>query len=245
MTLQLLHGDCLNVMRDISDASVDLILCDLPYGCLTGGGGQEKRKRRFVNGKDIGTGVIAGCSWDIKINLEAFWKEVKRIRRNDHSPCIHFCSTKFGFDLYASNPSEFRYDIVWAKKNAVGFLTANKKPMASHEMIYVFSKKGAYYNRKDIIETTEVLRCVTSVITIPNKKRKGGHPTEKSVELYRWLLERYCPAGGTVLDPTFGSGNSIFTAHEMGLSAIGIEKDEGFYKKAVAKLGNTIEHIDI
>lgn len=270
MTLQLLHGDCLNVMQDISDASVDLILCDLPYGCLTGGGGQEKRRRRFVNGKDTGTeGVIAGCSWDIKINLEAFWKEVKRIRRNDHSPCIHFCSTKFGFDLYASNPSEFRYDIVWAKTNAVGFLTANKKPMASHEMIYVFSKKGAYYNRKDIIGnfpaggggtstatflpiagmpnlgTTEAgRRCVTSVITVSNKKRKGGHPTEKPVELYQWLLERYCPVGGTVLDPTFGSGNSVFTAHEMGLSAIGIEKDEGFYKKAIAKLGNTIEHID-
>jgi len=230
-------------MRDISDHSVDLILCDLPYGCLT-------------SGQPDGL-----CSWDVKLDLEAFWKEVKRIRRDDHSPCIQFCSTKFGADLITSNPKEFRYDMVWAKTNAVGFLSANKKPMAAHELMYVFSKKGAYYKRKDLIgdypkniggiSTATFIpiagmsktitdntgrRCVTSVITVANKKRKGGHPTEKPVELYRWLLERYCPAGGTVLDPTFGSGNSVFTARDMGFHAIGIEKDPVFFKKANDKI---------
>jgi len=268
----LLKGDCLEVMRDLSDNSVDCFICDLPYGCLSNNSKPKISKETAIkywgNHGNILQSYGNGCAWDVKIDLKAFWKEVKRIRRNDHSPCIHFCSAKFGFDLYASNPTEFRYDVVWAKTNAVGFLSANKKPMASHEMIYVFSKKGAYYNRKDIsgnfpaggggtstatflpiagmpnLRTTEAgRRCVTSVITVPNKKRKGGHPTEKPVELYRWLLERYCPAGGTVLDPTFGSGNSVFTAHEMGLSAIGIEKDDGFYKKAADRLSNTIQHV--
>ena len=128
-------------------------------------------------------------------------------------------------------------------------------------MIYVFSVKGAYYNRVDIsgnfkavgggckpskvyggavgeqgLPTNEGKRCAVSVINLSNSAKKGNHPTEKPAELYRFLIERYCPPGGTVLDPTFGSGNSVFTAFSMGLNAIGIEKDEGFYKKAEDKL---------
>jgi len=244
-TLTLHNGDCLEVMKEIPDKSVDLIICDLPYGCLSGQ-----------------NGLLQGCSWDIKIDLKAFWEQVKRIRKDDHSATIHFCNTAFGNDLINSNPKEFRYDLVWVKSNAVGFLTANKKPMSSHEMIYVFSKAGAAYNRIDISgnypaggggrssvsflpigdmpnlsQTTEAgRRCVKSVIEIPNKKTKGGHPTQKPVELYKWLIERYSKPGDTILDPTFGSGNSVFTAFEMGRSAIGIEKDEKFYKKAADKI---------
>jgi DNA modification methylase len=97
--------------------------------------------------------------------------------------------------------------------------------MRSHEMIYVFSKAGAFYRRID-----ENNKCVLSVIQQCGKKSR--HPTEKPKDLYKWLIERYCPPGGTVLDPTFGSGNSVFTAYELGRNAIGIEKDEKFYKKA-------------
>jgi len=184
------------------------------------------------------------CAWDVKIDLKAFWEQVKRIRKSDHSPTIHFCTTKFGFDLYASNPDEFRYDLVWDKQRGVSFLSANKMPMRSHEMIYVFSKAGAFYQRKDIEgdfkntpkQTNQGKRCVLSVIPSPALLKKGNHPTEKSESLYRWLIERYCPPGGTVLDPTFGSGNSVFTAFAMGRSAIGIEKDDKFYKKAEDKL---------
>jgi site-specific DNA-methyltransferase (adenine-specific) len=253
-TLTLYNGDCLEVMKSIPEKSVDLIICDLPYGCLTGGGGKEKASRGEGN-------VIGGCTWDIKIDLKAFWEQVKRIRKSDHSPTIHFCTTKFGFELFQSNPDEFRYDLVWAKPNAVGFLLANKKPMSSHEMMYVFSKSGAYYERKDIegdfpaggggrstanflpiagmpnSGTTEAgRRCVKSVIHVSNKKTKGGHPTAKPDDLYRFLIERYCPPGGTVLDPTFGSGNSVFTAFSLGRTAIGIEKDDAFFKKAEERL---------
>jgi site-specific DNA-methyltransferase (adenine-specific) len=267
--LVLYNGDCLEIMKQIPDKSVDLIICDLPYGCLTGSNGQEKSRKRFQNGIDTGTrikqtqGVIAGCSWDVKIDLSKFWEQAKRILKNERSPVIHFCTTKFGYELIKSNESWFRYDLVWSKSNAVGFLSANKKPMSSHEMIYIFSKSGAYYERVDIkgdfpaggggrstanflpiagmpnSGTTEAgRRCVKSVIEVANKKEKGGHPTMKPMTLYKWLIERYCPVGGTVLDPTFGSGNSVFTAYELNRNAIGIEKDDKFYEKAVKRLNS-------
>ena len=254
MTLRLYNGDCLEIMKDISANSIDLIICDLPYGCLTT---QGKTSKMYTN-KSEGQN---GCSWDIKIDLEKFWKEVRRIRKDDHTPIIHFCNTRFGFDLIKSNESEFRYDLVWSKSNAVGFLSANKKPMSSHEMIYVFSKAGANYTRIDISgnfpaggggrstanflpiagmpntgTTVAGKRCVKTVIEIANKKTKGGHPTAKPCDLYKWLIERYSKVGDTVLDPTFGSGNSVRTAVEMGRNAIGIEKDEGYFKKAEARL---------
>lgn len=257
-TLTLHNGDCLEVMKEIPDKSISLIICDLPYGCL----GPNKAGGGVVTERQNTGGAFGGSPWDVKIALEPFWKEVRRIRKDDHSATIHFCNTAFGNDLINSNPKEFRYDLVWVKSNAVGFLTANKKPMSSHEMIYVFSKAGAAYNRIDISgnypaggggrssvsflpigdmpnlsQTTEAgRRCVKSVIEIPNKKTKGGHPTQKPVELYKWLIERYSKPGDTILDPTFGSGNSVFTAFEMGRSAIGIEKEEKFYKKAADKL---------
>jgi site-specific DNA-methyltransferase (adenine-specific) len=133
-----------------------------------------------------------------------------------------------------SNPDEFRYDLVWDKQRGVSPLHVNKRPMRSHEMIYVFSKAGAFYERKDINDGNK--RCVLSVIQQNGIHKKGNHPTEKPCDLYKWLIERYCPPGGTVLDPTFGSGNSVFTAFAMGRSAIGIEKDEAFFKKAVERL---------
>lgn len=263
--LTLYHGDCLEIMRDISSNSVDLIICDLPYGCLSGTNGKQDPNVAPSAGRKI---VSLPCAWDIKIDLEPFWKEVRRIRKSEHSPCIHFCSTKFGNELINSNPNEFRYDLVWDKQRGVSFLSANKMPMRSHEMIYVFSKAGAFYNRIDISGNFKgwdakekprdaanlncyqpqgkgkykwvasgndgSKRCVLSVIPQPGKK--GEHPTEKPPDLYRFLIARYCPVGGTVLDPTFGSGNSVFTAFDMDRNAIGIEKDETFYKKAVARL---------
>ena len=251
--MNFLKGDCLEVMKTLPDKSIDCFICDLPYGCLTGGAGKEKAKRKNTDG------IMAGCSWDIKINLDLFWKEVKRLAKNDHTPVLMFCSTKFGNDLINSNPDWFRHDIVWSKSNGVGFLCANKQPLRSHEMIYIFSKKGAYYKRVDIegdfpetikeghkrsknqkvygsinnISTSNKgKRCVKSVVEIANKKGKNNHPTQKPAELYEWLLKRYCPENGTVLDPTAGSFSSCFTANKLGLRSIGIEKDAKFFWKA-------------
>lgn len=232
MSLTLYNGDCLDVMKTIPDASVDLIICDLPYGCLTGGGITNKETAKKYGRK--GTEGISGCAWDVKIDLAPFWEQVRRIRRNDHTPCLHFCATKFGFDLWESNKSEFRYDLVWDKKRGVSFLSANRKPMRSHEMIYIFSKAGAYYNR---VDGGDGKRCALSVINNPTSASRGGHPTEKPIDLYKWLIERYCPAGGTVLDPTFGSCNSGRASEALGRNYIGIEKDPGFFEKAAKNLG--------
>ena len=257
--LTLYNGDCLEIMKELPEKSVDLIICDLPYGCLAA----QKGATPF--GRNVKGPSNSGCAWDVKIDLKAFWEQVRRIRKNEHTPTIHFCTTKFGFELHASNPEEFRYDLVWDKQRGVSFLSANKMPMRSHEMIYVFSKAGAFYNRVDIpgdfqswkvkregqkstqyggvkrnnTEGGDGKRCALSVIPEMGANRKTNrHPTEKPPALYRFLIERYCPPGGTVLDPTFGSGNSVFTAYEMGRNGIGIEKDGGFFDKAAKKLND-------
>jgi site-specific DNA-methyltransferase (adenine-specific) len=256
--IRLFNGDCLQILKDISSNSVDLIVCDLPFGCL-----ETKRKQR-ENIPATAYGGGSSCSWDVKIDLEPFWTEIRRIRRNDHTPCLHFCTTKYGFDLYNSNPKEFRYDLVWDKGRGVSFLSANKMPMRSHEMVYVFSKAGAYYNRVDISgdypawsvkrdgQTTHTYgeakktstsggdgkRCVKSVVFCDGhlSRQKQQHPTAKPIELYKFLIERYCPAGGTVLDPTFGSGNSGLACKELGRNYLGIEMNKDFFTKAKKKL---------
>ena len=255
MTLTLHHGDCLELMKNLPDKSVDLFLCDLPYGCLTGGAGKEKAKRNAE-----GDGGVMGCTWDVPIDLAAFWVQVKRLCKDDHTPVLMFCTTKFGYELIKSNEDWFRYDLVWSKTNAVGFLLANKMPMRSHELIYVFSKKGANYTRVDstgdfpstvssnhkrsgtsntISRVEDIpqpdrtgIRCVKSVIEFSNKKGKGKHPTQKPDDLYEWLIARYSKEGDTILDPTAGSFASCFTAQRLGRNAIGMEKDEGFFNKA-------------
>jgi site-specific DNA-methyltransferase (adenine-specific) len=237
-------------MKDISSNSIDLILCDLPFGCLA------NKRNNVGEGKTV---VDVPCEWDVALDLETFWKEVKRIRKNEHTPTLHFTTTKYGFELYNSNPKEFRYDLVWDKGRGVSFLSANKMPMRSHEMIYIFSKAGAFYNRIDIsgnfqkwstnpgtiyarkylgqtkersVEGGDGKRCALSVIHNPTSSGSGKHPTEKPLELYKFLIERYCPPNGTVLDPTFGSCNSGRAARELKRNYIGIEKDKTFFEKA-------------
>jgi DNA modification methylase len=257
--MEFLKGDCLEVMKTLPDKSIDCFVCDLPYGCLTA---QTYKGVIDKSGSDLGKTYGEKITWDIKINLDLFWTQIKRLAKNDHTPVLMFCTTKFGAELIASNPDWFRYDLVWAKSNGVGFLSANKQPLRSHEMIYVFSKKGAYYKRINIegdfpntrrgkgtkptnvynvmptfsstTSTTE--RCPKSVIEVANKKGKGNHPTQKPAELYEWLLKRYCPEGGTILDPTAGSFASCFTANKLGLKSIGIEMNDEFYEKAKQNL---------
>lgn len=243
----LLHGDCLTKMKALPDKSVDCFICDLPYGQLN-----KKSK---------------GCPWDVKIDLKEFWVQVKRLCKDDHTPVIMFCNTKFGFELYNSNPTWFKYDLIWNKGRGVSFLDVSRMPMKSHEMIYVFSKKGAFYKRKDIVgtfaswkskestNTTRIYsdtkdnklickandgttRCALSIIDVtrPRSIADKHHPTEKPLELYKWLLERYCPEGGTVLDPTAGSFNSIVAARQLGFKGIGIEMDNTFFYRGIQKL---------
>ena len=113
--MELLFGDCLELMPEIKDNSVDLLFCDLPYGQTS-------------------------CKWDSLIDLEEFWKQVNRICKDD-APMLFTCSVKFGNTLINSNPKCFRYDLIWVKSKVVGFLNAKKMPMKKHEMVYVFYRK--------------------------------------------------------------------------------------------------------
>jgi site-specific DNA-methyltransferase (adenine-specific) len=254
-------------MKSLPDKSVDLFVCDLPYGCLSSNANNQRK--RFVNGKDTGTMLegqtIGGCAWDVPLDLAQFWTQVKRLCRDDHTPVLMFCSTKFGVELINSNPDWFRYDLVWNKMRGVSFLSANKMPMRSHEMVYVFAKKGATYYRTDITgdfpksiatnprknfytgETMPNLlqdntgkRCVLSIVEANGytTRKKGQHPTQKPDDLYEWLITRYSKPGDTVLDPTAGSFASVFTAARLGRHAIGIEKDDEFYAKASLRLNS-------
>ena len=217
-----LYGDCLEIMKTLPDKSIDLFLCDLPYGSIS-------------------------CEWDVPINLEQFWIQVERLMRNDNTPILYFCSTKFGFEIYKSRPDWFRYDLIWNKTKGVSFLLVNKMPMRSHENIHVYSKKSAQYYRKDVqgkpyqkksrlkntiqynvnrVENVNTgTRSVLSVIDIENMSgHKGGiHPTQKPEKLYEWLIERYSQEGDTILDPTAGSFTSTKTAVRMKRNGIGIE----------------------
>jgi len=118
----LLNGDCLELMKEIDDDSVDLVFCDLPYGQTS-------------------------CKWDCKIDLDKFWIEIMRIKKLN-TPLFFTTTTKFGVSLIQSAPKKchFRYDLVWVKSAPAGFLSAKKMPMRKHEMVYVFYEKLPFYD---------------------------------------------------------------------------------------------------
>ena len=118
----LLHGDCLEHLKSIDDESVDFIFCDLPYGQTS-------------------------CKWDIIIPWEPFWNEILRVKKL-HTPIFFTTTTKFGVQLINNAPKHcpFRYDIVWVKSAAAGFLSAKKMPMRKHEMVYAFYERLPFYD---------------------------------------------------------------------------------------------------
>lgn len=240
MTFNCVNGDCLEVMKSLPDNSIDLFVCDLPYGCLIGGND-------------------TGCPWDVKLDLTKLWTEIKRLCKNENTPILMFGNMRFGMELVASNPSWFRYELVWNKNYGTHFLSANKRPMSSHEFIFVFAKKSAYYKRIDfamdgkkafvykgdgergggcyglgrkrrVIEQPDGMRCPLSVLNFTMTRDKR-HPTAKPIELLKWLVERYSKEGDMVIDPTAGSFNSGRACIELGRNYIGIEMNTDFFEK--------------
>ena len=122
MSLIIENGDCLELMKELPDKSVDLFICDLPYG-------------------------ETNCSWDSKIDLEQFWTEFRRLRKSTRTACIHFCSTKFGYTLIKSWEKGYKMDMVWKKRNKTGGLQSRHRPMRNHEMVYFFYEQAPKYNR--------------------------------------------------------------------------------------------------
>lgn len=237
--MNLYNNDCLEVMKDLSANSIDLLFCDLPYG-------------------------ETSCKWDCKIDLTLFWKEINRICKIN-CPMFFTTTTRFGVDLINSNPKNFRYDLVWVKSASAGFLNAKKMPMRKHEMIYVFYRKLPLYDLsshshkfiKEVVSTrtakSNSLGCYIngskSGMEICNKydpplphsileisSQKGKHATQKPTALMEWILKYYSKEGDTVLDPTMGSGSTGVACKAMNRKFIGIEKDEKIYKDAVERL---------
>ena len=122
MELKLENGDCLELMEKLPDKSVDLFVCDLPY-------------------------AETNCKWDIAIDMVKFWSEFKRLRKSPRTACIHFCSTKFGYQLIKSWEKGFKMDMVWKKRNKTGGLQSRNRPMRNHEMVYFFYDQAPKYNR--------------------------------------------------------------------------------------------------
>jgi len=156
--MDLRNGDCLELMKTLPDKSVDLFLCDLPYG-------------------------ETNCKWDTKIDMVEFWKEFKRIRKSPKVACIHFCSTKFGYTLIKSWEKGYKMDLVWKKRNKTGGLQSRYRPMRNHEMMYFFYDQAPKYNRDKYHK--RIQSQVGEVTYDKNKYKEGDKGRKKGQGLYR------------------------------------------------------------
>lgn len=233
--------DCLEGMKEIPDKSVDLIVCDLPYGVT-----QSKK--------------------DIRIPFDKLWKQYKRIIKDNGAICL-FAQGKFFVDLVNSNRKMYRYDLVWDKELPTGFLNAKRMPLRRHEQIAVFYKKlptynpqftagkplhgkGISYLSKELknsnygkFDKMEDLRkgstdkYPTSIL----KFRKphpaiSVHQTQKSIELVEWLIKTYSNDGDVVLDNCIGSGTTALACLNTNRHYIGFEIDERYYNTAIERI---------
>lgn len=237
------QGDCLDIMKNIPDASVDMILCDLPYGTT-----QNK--------------------WDSVIPLDLLWAEYNRIIKPKGAIVLNSQGI-FTAKLIMSNEQMFKYKLVWVKSKSTNFLNAKKQPLRQHEDICVFYKKQPDYSpmmfpaesydkgvRKDQYTgsygdfkpvhvksageryPTDTIYCKTS------ESEKGGkvwHPTQKPVALGRYLIRTFTKKGDIVLDNCFGSGSYLVAAAMEQRRFIGIEKNDDvhLFKK------ETIDYIEV
>lgn len=238
------NEDCLIGMKRIPDGSVDAIICDLPYGVL--------------NGKS------EGGSWDSTIPLAPLWDQFKRIAK-PNAAIIMFAQGMFTARLMMSNEKMWRYNLIWKKGDRVsGFLNAYKMPLRNHEDICVFYDKLPTYNpqmRKGVPNHTRgnggvkavsgcygkyngVVGNVTdekfplSVIDIEREHNtsKQFHPTQKPVDLLRYLILTYTNEGDIVLDPTCGSGTTAIACIKENRHYIGFELSEEYFKKAQQRI---------
>ena len=234
---KVIHGDCLEVMPTLPDKSIDMILCDLPYG-------------------------TTACKWDTIIPFEPLWKEYKRLIK-DNGAIVLTASQPFTSALVMSNPDMFRYDWVWEKSYSTGFMNANKMPLKNTENVLVFYKNLPVYNpqgrvkvdkkqvRKRDKETTIYAdmglrdgEYIQEYSNYPKQiiktfyKEQTMHPTQKPVALFEYLIKTYTNKGETVLDNCIGSGTTAIACINTNRNFIGIEKEEkyvGIARKRIAE----------
>jgi len=229
------NGDCLELMKDIDDKSIDMILCDLPYG-------------------------TTACSWDIIIPFDKLWEQYNRIIKDNGA--IVLCSDEpFTSKLVLSNLSLFRYRYIWKKSYTTGFMNANKMPLKNIEDINIFYKKLPVYNPQNVIKIKKHCKRVKDKNTtvyqnmglkngnyiqeytnFPNQiietksKELTLHPTQKPVALFEYLIKTYTNENDIVLDNCMGSGTTAIACLNTNRKYIGFELDKEYFDIAEKRI---------
>lgn len=257
VSMDLKQGDCLELMKDIPSKSIDLILCDLPYGTTRN-------------------------KWDSIIDLELLWEQYNRIIK-DRGAILLFAQTPFDKVLGVSNLENLRYEIIWQKTAPTGFLNAKKMPMKAHENILVFYKKLPTYNpqmtqghprkvsskasREKSVERQKLKvdsqnsnynfygesvegydsteRYPLSVqVFAKDQQKENYHPTQKPVALLEWLIKTYTNEGDLVLDNCMGSGSTGVACVNTSRNFIGMELTEQYFEVAKKRLEKVVKAKD-
>jgi site-specific DNA-methyltransferase (adenine-specific) len=239
----LVHADCFDVFPYIADASVQLILCDLPYN-------------------------VTGLKWDSLLDLPKLWEQYERIIK-PNGAIVLTAMQPFTTELIISNRKMFKYTWVWNKVKPGNFLTAKLKPMQNHEDIVIFSKANTancnknnmlyipqlekrekvrkykkeadsdIYARKNTtsIEYTTDFKYPKSILEISNANQKNKlHPTQKPLELMKYLIKTYSNENDVVMDNCMGSNTTGLACKELNRQYIGIEKDKNYYDVSVSRV---------
>lgn len=241
------HIDCFEGMKRIPDGTIDMVLCDLPYG-------------------------VTRNTWDRTLDLSALWMEYKRIVKPHGAICLH-ADGMFMAKLMLSQPSMWRYNLVWDKVLTTGFLNASRMPLKRTEEVCVFyrkqptyhpqmvrgtqnhkvgkstgktrnaaSKGNANYGAHLIVDNSAKWGCMkhpTNLLRFAKTHpSKAYHPTEKPVALLEWLIKTYTNPGDVVLDNCMGSGSTAVAAINTGRHYIGFEVEKAFYEIAQQRIQN-------
>jgi site-specific DNA-methyltransferase (adenine-specific) len=242
---KIIHGDCLEVMPQIPSGSIDMILCDLPYG-------------------------TTACKWDTVIPFEPLWEQYERIIK-DNGAIVLFGSQPFTSSLVMSKLDLFKYELIWEKDKASNFMLAKRQIQKYHENILVFYKEQCTYNpimwdagrvsniggsapklkeggftgSAEIGEyiPNSTLRYPKSILKFNTPKANDGvnmclHPTQKPVALFEYLIKTYTNEGEIVLDNCIGSGTTAIAALNTGRYFIGIEKEKKYFDIAKERIAN-------
>lgn len=218
MNYKIKQGDCLELMKNLPDHSVDMILADLPYGILS----SEK--------------------WDQCLPLDQLWEQYKRLIKNNGCIAL-FGQEPFSSRLRLSNVEWYRYDWIWQKSQAGGAMLSHDRPLRSYETISIFSQNKTVFHppleSQDRFDDKQ--RYPKDIIYFSNRRKKSYHPTQKPVRLLEYLIQTYTEEGDTVLDNTMGSGSTGVAALATKRKFIGYELESNFYQIAKRRIEHESE----
>ena len=235
--MTLLNGDCLELMKDIPDGSIDMVLCDLPYS-------SKKRKTTWNE-------------WDCEIDISSLWEHYKRVLK-ENGVSVFFASDLFSAELVMSNFKNYKYKWIWQKEAGTGFLNAKRMPLRDFEEIIVFYSNKPVYNpqmregkpyittkgsrSKNYCASDKIVTSISDGKRYPltilkfQREKNSVHPTQKPVALLEYLVKTYTNEGDTVLDNCMGSGSTGVACINTGRKFIGMELDKHYFDIACKRI---------